>query len=497
MGGINIMNALDKLIQRYISEARQRLASDDDPKSQKVIYLVPSKRESLLEAVKKIESSQIFRDLVELTCQKYKDDDFFDDYYDLKIYIDKFEGWKSLVQNFFRRSGFYLNCFHNTEVNATDLCSKYYEAFQNRCINVRYLAPLDEVGFPGYDCIEFNSFNIKRFTEPELNQILNNPINEIFYPQSVWDLKKLSLFWFIEVLVKKDISEVKHRYTNYKCDLEMMRNPIDYPEEINYALYNLLLFDWDQLRDWVWEEGDRWDGFKFPFIAELDDNLIDYPNWRINIAKLDSTPREDGTALFTLYPEETIIFRNFVQHNQELLDEYLFNMWPFIKTSFEYLKKAFFTESFPNAPEQLLWHITSIEALLGEPKKGVTQLLFKRLSNILGETKNERKRIRDKFEKIYDIRCDLVHGNTWKEGLSYEYLQDARNFARISCLWFLYFLGIIKDKFNDDGDIPLRDDILTFIDIHGLGKRSISSIKLLFAHAPSNISLENLLKLRD
>jgi hypothetical protein len=480
------MNDLDKLIHRYISEAHNQLILADEPKTHKVVYIVSSKRDNLIEAVNKIESGQIFHDLVELTRQEYDDNDFFKKYYE--------SDGRSLVSNFFRRSGSYLEWFNNIKVDAHALCRKYHDAFQKRYVTTRYLVPLGLVGFPGYEFIDFGSFKIRRFTEEQLNDITNNSINEIFYPNSVWNGKKLSLLWFLEILCKKEIKEIN---VNYDYDYKIMPNFLEHPEEVNYALYNLLLFDWEKVTERVWDEGDRWDGFEIPFVSKFDDNLIDYPKWAPDLSIIyNICPKEwdDPLLLFEFLDEETILnFKDFVQRNQKLLDEKLFNTWPFLRTAFEYLKKAFFTRSYPNAPEQLLWHITSIEALLAEPKKSITRLLKDRLSHILGETKNERKRIRDEFNKIYDIRCDLVHGNPWQEGLSYKYLLDARNFARETCLWFIYFLSILKNKVTDDADIPSRNDILSFIDLHGLGKNSIKSIKLLLAHAPNKISLKNLL----
>ena len=50
-----------------------------------------------------------------------------------------------------------------------------------------------------------------------------------------------------------------------------------------------------------------------------------------------------------------------------------------------------------------------IEALIGEKGKGITARLKGRIAKILG---NSDKKI---FEKLYDFRCDLVHGNVPKK----------------------------------------------------------------------------------
>jgi hypothetical protein len=65
--------------------------------------------------------------------------------------------------------------------------------------------------------------------------------------------------------------------------------------------------------------------------------------------------------------------------------------WTFVELALNLFLKAYFA----NDLDQLLWHITVIEALLGEQREGqgLTALIKRRVTNIFGLTNNERKEI--------------------------------------------------------------------------------------------------------
>ena len=146
-----------------------------------------------------------------------------------------------------------------------------------------------------------------------------------------------------------------------------------------------------------------------------------------------------------------------------MLDAQLLEKWPFFKVALEYATKAFFTDPFDDAPQQLLWHITALEALLEkkEDEKPV-KTMAKRLARLLGRNASERDRVAGKcnFKRLYDIRCDLVHGNCWNN-YSTLYLYLARNLARRACLCFL---ELARDCIQKGRQLPEREQILTAID---------------------------------
>ena len=131
-----------------------------------------------------------------------------------------------------------------------------------------------------------------------------------------------------------------------------------------------------------------------------------------------------------------------------------------------YLIKAFFSAA--DNLEQLLWHITTIEALLGENGNGLSERLRRRIALIFGKTEAERKKIKKDFKKLYDIRSNLVHGNKTKEEVTIRQIYDSRNLARETLLWFLRCFGYINSKIQyiqPTMNIPIREDVLRLLDL--------------------------------
>ena len=115
----------------------------------------------------------------------------------------------------------------------------------------------------------------------------------------------------------------------------------------------------------------------------------------------------------SLDKQETESFIEFVKRTNENLQKLDFEKsgWHFFEIALNMFVKAFFAEGL----EQLLWHITTIEALLGEDATGLTEKLARRIAAICGKTKKEKDNLRKKFKKLYTFRSDLVHGNQFKK----------------------------------------------------------------------------------
>jgi hypothetical protein len=82
----------------------------------------------------------------------------------------------------------------------------------------------------------------------------------------------------------------------------------------------------------------------------------------------------------------------------------------------------------------------------------------------LGKHDEESKK---QFGDLYDFRCDLVHGNVPEKEAYMGHLREARDLARRTLVWFLYYLDhiqavIAKDQSNVS--LPSREDLLKLID---------------------------------
>lgn len=150
--------------------------------------------------------------------------------------------------------------------------------------------------------------------------------------------------------------------------------------------------------------------------------------------------------------------------------------WRFAGVALGFLVKAFFAEGI----EQLLWHMTAVEAVLEERREsGQTKLLRSRVGLVLGRTDDERKEIRNQFDELYSLRCDLVHGDA-KLGdreIYLGHLGRAREMARRIVLWMLQFLSHIRSNWPaSDVGLPSREDILRVLDMSTQSRAKTSGL---------------------
>ncbi len=221
----------------------------------------------------------------------------------------------------------------------------------------------------------------------------------------------------------------------------------------------------------------------------MDDNLLTHPTFIPELPRrlgtdpiLDGTGEEIGEMPAVYIPldeNETDSFKAFIQHIGSLFDslETKDDEWKFLDTALAYFIKAFSTEY--GDLEELLWHITVLEALLGEEGEGITERLAGRIASILGKTKKERKDLRKEFKRLYEIRSDLVHGNLPENQTYLGYLREARSLARRTLLWFLHYLAHIQVEIvqgQATESVPTRKDILKLLDLDKNSRLHISRI---------------------
>jgi hypothetical protein len=170
---------------------------------------------------------------------------------------------------------------------------------------------------------------------------------------------------------------------------------------------------------------------------------------------------------------ETALFTDFIQRTAKLLADLRAqqNDWQFVETALDYFIKAFFTPGL----EQLLWHITTLEALLAE--KGVTERLARRIVLILEKNTDERETLRKRFKDLYAFRSDLAHGNQFQMAIYTGHLSNARDLARRTLLWFLHYPNHIQNSIPESQvgkSIPSRDDILILLDMNQESRKRLS-----------------------
>lgn len=384
--------------------------------------LIDNTEIDLIAQVNELEDNQLFHDLIIETRHTFSR---FQPNKDKENIIDihKIE-WECRVRNFFRRFSTYYDIYLRHRINSDLLFNKYIEAFQRTKINELYLAPLEYINFAENN-MDFGQFHIKKFTINDLNEIFQNRINKIFYPNAFIDAEQIEEYWFLCVTKSVSAPFIKPGEIHLDCAEGMNICHVDieyanYPEEILPFLKSLSLFNWGS--DWLKESFKNnkkeikdievgWLRFHIPFVYIINDNLLDHPNHAPNLSLLSKEPYFDESiqdvywrspSYIDFDKDKTNKFKEFVTHISNLLlsiksDKY---NWQFYDVSLNFFIKAFFS----NGIEQLLWHIISIEALLGQDESS-TKNITNRIGRLLG--KQEAKYFR---EKLYKFRSDLVHG---------------------------------------------------------------------------------------
>ena len=93
-------------------------------------------------------------------------------------------------------SGFYINILEKKLNDPSEEFEKYVHAFKSSERKISYLALLEYVSFE-QDDIDCGHFQIKRFSRDDLDAVLGNSINEIFYPRAAVELEEIKDYWFI------------------------------------------------------------------------------------------------------------------------------------------------------------------------------------------------------------------------------------------------------------------------------------------------------------
>ena len=482
-------NKLENIFNNYIELAKSRFDELNLQKNVKgPLRIITNKSLEIRRIVDQLEKEAVFQELVNETSSEFS------------WRYKPVDPWDFAIGNFFRRSNYYYNIFQGKTINHNNLFNQYTMAFSRDKISVTYLAPVLGIKFVD-NIIDVGDFQLIIFSIDELESLFHNKTKEIFCPEIAFDMDlidELKKLWFIKYVREYSPQSLGLSiYCAWDRYSSILINDNDvedwYDEKYSYAegilegnlpepIINVLkvvaLFDlqsdtYREQTNHLANESDvskgttlygKWKDIKIPFVILLDDNLlssscISIPEiYRI---KCLSYYNEDEISLDK---EETYKFKNFINNIGKLITliEDDQNKWQFLEIALTSMVKAFLTEGL----EQLLWHMISLEALLGEKGEGITVRLARRISNILGRNESERERIRKQFKELYNFRCEIAHGNPFTKRVYTGHLWVARDLCRKILLWFINYLSAIQIKIKNRTleNIPSREDILTLID---------------------------------
>lgn len=462
---------LNRAWDKFSALASKRLCKVGCPVSQKgELRLIRNRNREILDAVSTLEESEEFN----LLATELRSTTPSDSNRHIHIHLSF---WKQPLRNFLRRSGYYLQLANREEQQTNVTLQKLLAAFDNQDENITYLAPMELISLQTEE-ISCSTFKIQRFSQSELDNLLDTRLNEVLYPASVYDTEFLANYWFLVVKDRRkptQLFDVLNMPWPSFGEVNLKYAP--YPS-LEKALRRLVFYDWrpdtSKGRDIQPSDWSGWEGFKLPFVITLSDNCLKspmrapriYPYTNEYLGKLPEIGNHLGKT-------ETENLAQTISNVDRLLlaFETAEGNWPFVSRSLSFFTKAFFTEGL----EQLLWHIASLEALIGEEREGVTKRLGTRVGMILGESQKKRKELKKRFDEVYEVRSALVHGAEFKKQTMEGHLMQARDFARRTLFWFLNFLSNTLSILGTANPeiLPKREEILSAID---LGPAAITSL---------------------
>lgn len=318
--------------------------------------------------------------------------------------------------------------------------------------------------------------------------MLQNKINASFFPYACFDLNKITKYWYIVIA-----DTMEHR-SIFDKERFFRGSYSHYPKSVQSVFLNLILYDWEKTPAAKFQMS-ALDGlglgefsgpaYKFiiPFILEANSCLYCFPQkshlfpeWVSYTERNVFNFNREETKSFMKFVRNSIILCNRLSKQNSIMDPHeephaqLFLQeicdltdYDFLNLAFTHLVKAFFSQGI----EELVWHIVTIECLLGEKAESITETLARRVSTILGKDREEREEIQKQFKKLYNFRCKLIHGAKPGKDISGYHFLLARNMARRTTLWFLENFGKLKYEFAGRAratDRLIRKQILQLID---------------------------------
>lgn len=440
--------------------------------------------------VKKLEAENEFLNLVHRTRLDFSGDFHLD-------VVD--EAWGDHIHNLFCQSGFYLNLSHGESFEQREAFAQYCEAFTKRESYTRHLVPLEFVSF-SKEQLDLGTFKVAKFTKSELETILRQPIRRIFYPETAFTGRELDLlaqYWFLDVVETRPAETIGRAELNLTESDRLLfhgyteRQYSSFGKSLENAVTALCLFDWLEADDidLVPHNGKGsailWHRFSVPFVIHIAGEEILEPNWRCNwvtfkdpdtrLLELDPVQDNLRSQRVMLDDARTADFMRFVKKTKDMIDilQPRLPHWEWLGVSLGYFEKASLTEP---CLDQILWYITSIEALLGESGMGVSRRLARRVGKVMGTNEKEMGDYSKRFTELYDLRNSLVHGGRLRNKAHFRYFLFAEIFARRTVMWFLQVLNLlVAANRTHERDKMLRqisrEDLLALLDLDNAARK--------------------------
>ncbi len=212
-----------------------------------------------------------------------------------------------------------------------------------------------------------------------------------------------------------------------------------------------------------WEKWDQWDKLK----AEEEEKFINSGKAPINYLREAETER---------FKEFIIKIREFLRSDSYKKQEYL-------KVATHYFLMA---HERPDIADNLVNYVIALESLYFEEETSeMKERLANRIANLLGETPEEKTKIREIMLDIYRLRCKYVHGKHTDADVSGKFQQVVfrrenwlRNVLRFSLLVFFGLSKYYNTKKMRNELLETLDSVFDFQKVNNIKMQSLDFLSL-------------------
>lgn len=386
--------------------------------------------------------------------------------------------WQAALKHWMRRGSTYWSLLDGIRPDPAAAAESFADATNAREGRVVYLALLDGVYFRGRedDVMDFGDFQVFRPTTTYLESLLGIPVNRIFYPRAVTSTERLINHWYLRLERRESLPPV----CGMLYDPEMFAGAIspmytEFHPAIETALKRLILCD--QLGPREEFHPDGWVKISVPFIIRANENPLVAPPPAPPIENLAYQPALDAdgeevgeqpTTLIHLAAQQTAKFEQSIRNVHGQLEKIhsIGEQWQFVDLGLNYLIKGYFSEGI----EQLIWHIISLEALLGEERTEIVERISTRVSALYSEDRERRLAAARDFKTLYEMRCSYVHGRSFKKQMDSNHLWKGRELAYTIAIRMLDLLSQLAEKVNAGilTEVPTRKQVLEMLYADGI-----------------------------
>lgn len=437
--------AIHKAFKEYVKAAEKVLCKPaavlPSTRAVRLAYISPATL--LLSLVKRIESSEKFGTLakalkVQSPARRVSQE--------MKLILFP----ESALAHFFRRSGLYQRLFESKKVQSDDYFEILWSALAGDMQPIRTNFTLISARFER-SLIDFGDFSIRKFTPRMLEKLTGNQINKVFYPEAVVNAELLSNYWFLTWRRRGTENLIWDR-----PDTPIPRTFLAQP------------IQWIALHNWLGQPKQHFAfgslGLLVPFSFTVDEDFLSEPMAPHPLCQVREFPLHllEADAFYGRKLKESHV--SMLQKTVRMASEINqvvagWPKWDFINLAMGYLAKALTTE---DKLEQILWNVCVLESLFGaSDRKDITNTIRKRVSTFLSRTQAQEADLIRQFNKIYQVRCDLVHSNSFDKKPTFETVVSSRELARRALLWFVEFLRVHKIS---PKQYPKRSDLLNWMD---------------------------------